>query len=52
MCDHSDPALQVDDSVTEMIEDAHKLRALGSDFVGAANALETLLSAGDLRASR
>jgi hypothetical protein len=39
-------------SVTDMIELAYSVRGLGSDIVGAANALETLLSTDDLRAAR
>lgn len=34
-----------------MVEAAYRLHQLGSDFVGAAAALQTVLNSGDLRAS-
>jgi hypothetical protein len=51
MEDQPDANLAGDVSAAEMIEYAHSLRCLGSDIVGAASALETLLSTGDVRSA-
>ncbi len=38
-----------DTSVDAIADDAYRLRSLGTDFVGASDALETILRSGDVR---